>query len=66
MLCGCSGDEYVRVRSFRSALGLSDEDAAEVHLDVGKRLYSRAYEAKDRNAAFEQKKVRMQPLGKRR
>jgi hypothetical protein len=29
MLRGCSGDEYVRVWSF-SALGLSDEDAAEV------------------------------------
>lgn len=51
------GDEAEKVRAFLDTLGLSEEDAAMVHMDVGRRLNSRAYETKDRNSAFEAKKT---------
>jgi hypothetical protein len=52
------GDEAVKVSAFKEALGLVDEDAAPVHIEVGRRLMREGFETKDRNAVFEKRKVR--------
>jgi hypothetical protein len=44
----CSGDEASKVRVFKDVLGLSDEDAAPVHIEVGRRLSRIGFEYKDR------------------
>lgn len=51
------GDEAEKVRSFKDALGLADEDAAPAHLDVARRLYRQGFETKDRAQQFEQRKA---------
>ena len=35
----CSGEEVEKIRAFKDALGLSFEDAAPAHLDVGRRFH---------------------------
>ena len=54
-----SGDEADKLNAFKAALGLSDEEAAPAHLDLGRRLYRQGFETKDRQQQFEQKKVRL-------
>jgi hypothetical protein len=46
-----AGDEASRIASFRDALGLTDEDAAPVHIDVGRRLSRDRAEAGSRAGA---------------
>lgn len=46
------GDEAEKVKLFKEALGLSDEDAAPVHIDVGRRLSRQGFEIKDRQSQF--------------
>ena len=41
----CRGFEPERIIKFRDALGLSDEDAAAVHIDVGRRFSRQRQEA---------------------
>lgn len=53
----CSGTEAAKVRAFKDVLGLSDEDAAPVHIEVGRRLSRIGFEYKDRQAQFEQRKA---------
>jgi hypothetical protein len=43
-----TGEESGRIRSFRDALGLTDEDAAPVHIDVGRRFMRARFEASSR------------------
>ncbi|GFR49409.1 hypothetical protein Agub_g11462 [Astrephomene gubernaculifera] len=51
------GDEAARVSAFKEALGLADEDAAPVHIEVGRRLMREGFETKDRTQLFEKKKA---------
>lgn len=51
------GDEASRVAAFKECLGLSDEDAAPVHIEVGRRFMREGFETKDRNAVFEKRKA---------
>lgn len=51
-----TGQEPGQVRAFKEALGLTDTDAAPVHLDVGRRFVRSSYEAGSREAnALERK-----------
>lgn len=50
------------MRAFKEAVGLSDTDAAPVHLDVGRRLVRSSYEAGSREANALEKKVRRSAL----
>jgi len=52
-----NGDEAPSVLAFKNALGLSDEDAAPVHIEVARRLFRQGYETKDRAMQFEQRKA---------
>uniref|UniRef100_A0A383VE54 Uncharacterized protein n=1 Tax=Tetradesmus obliquus TaxID=3088 RepID=A0A383VE54_TETOB len=52
-----TGDEANKVRVFKDVLGLSDEDAAPVHIEVGRRLSRIGFEYKDRQSQFEQRKA---------
>ncbi|KAF6255592.1 hypothetical protein COO60DRAFT_1641425 [Scenedesmus sp. NREL 46B-D3] len=52
-----TGDEAGKVRVFKDVLGLSDEDAAPVHIEVGRRLSRIGFEYKDRQSQFEQRKA---------
>ena len=51
------GDEAEKVRAFKDALGLADEDAAPVHIDAGRRLMRSRLEAGSRGADFEQRRA---------
>eukprot|EP00878_Enallax_costatus_P008337 GHUV01008715.1.p1 GENE.GHUV01008715.1~~GHUV01008715.1.p1 ORF type:complete len:884 (+),score=360.27 GHUV01008715.1:261-2912(+) len=51
------GTEASKIRAFKDVLGLSDEDAAPVHIEVGRRLSRIGFEYKDRQAQFEQRKA---------
>ncbi|GIL58607.1 hypothetical protein Vafri_13622 [Volvox africanus] len=51
------GDEAAKVSVFKDALGLADEDAAPVHIEVGRRFMREGFETKDRNAVFEKRKA---------
>ena len=42
------GDEADKIRAFKDALGLSDEDAAPAHIDVGRRIMRSRFEASTR------------------
>ncbi|CAL8468289.1 g7829 [Coccomyxa elongata] len=48
------GDEADRIRAFKEALGLADEDAAPVHIDVGRRIMRSRFEAGSRRDSSEQ------------
>lgn len=52
-----SGREADAIRAFKVALGLSDEDAAPVHLDVGRRLTRLGAEAGSQEGGLLEKKV---------
>ena len=43
-----SGDEHVKAREFLDAVGLPDEEAAPVHIDVGRSLFRQNIESSDR------------------
>jgi hypothetical protein len=47
------GDEAESIRAFKEALGLSDEDAAPVHIDVGRRIMRSRFEASTRSGSSE-------------
>ena len=49
--------EAERIAAFKTALGLSDEDAAPVHLDVGRRILRLRYEASSAKSDIQQRKV---------
>ena len=51
------GDEADKVRAFKDALGLADEDAAPVHIDAGRRLMRSRLEAGSRGGDFEQRRA---------
>lgn len=51
------GDEAGKVKQFKEALGLSDEDAAPVHIEVGRRLSRFGFEIKDRQSQFNAQKA---------
>ena len=56
-----TGSEADAIRSFKVALGLSDEEAAPVHLDVGRRLTRLGAEAGSREGGLLEKKARPPP-----
>ena len=53
----CRGDEAERIRAFKSTLGLTDEDAAPAHVDVGRRILRERYEAGSKDTEAEGRKV---------
>ena len=59
VLSHCRGGESDKVKQFKESLGLSDEDAAPVHIEVARRLFRQGYETGDRQQQFEQRKVRL-------
>ncbi|KAK9806692.1 hypothetical protein WJX73_008929 [Symbiochloris irregularis] len=52
-----NGTEADRIRAFKDALQLSDEDAAPVHLDVGRRILRLRYEAGGGKSDIQQRKA---------
>ncbi len=52
-----SGDEGPKVAAFKEALGLGDEEAAPVFIEVGRRLSRAGYEVNNRLGQFEQRKA---------
>lgn len=57
--CSGRGNEAEKVASFKDALGISDEDAAAVHMDVGRRLARLSVESENKLAEMEARKVRI-------
>jgi len=51
------GDESDKLRGFLDAVGLSDEDAAQVHLDVGRRIMRSRFESSSRDSEGEQRRA---------
>ncbi|KIY91916.1 hypothetical protein MNEG_16047 [Monoraphidium neglectum] len=51
------GDEAPKLILFKEALGLGDEEAAPVFIEVGRRLSRAGYETKERSQQFEQRKA---------
>lgn len=52
-----TGQEHVLIQNFKNALGLTDEDAAPVHIDVGRRVLRGRLEAGSRGEDFEARKT---------
>ena len=52
-----SGSEQVMIQNFKNALGLTDEDAAPVHMDVGRRVLRGRLESSSRGEDFEARKT---------
>ena len=52
-----SGSEPLSIQNFKQALGLTDEDAAPVHIDVGRRVLRGRLEASSRCEDFEARKT---------
>jgi hypothetical protein len=50
----CRGNEADKIREFKTALGLADEDAAPAHIDVGRRIMRSRFEASTRSGNSEQ------------
>ena len=48
-----AGDEHIKARQFLDAIGLPDEDAAPVHIDVGRTLFRQNLEASERDSQVE-------------
>lgn len=48
------GDEADKIRAFKEALGLPDEDAAPAHIDVGRRIMRSRFEASTRSGNSDQ------------
>lgn len=55
----CSGEEADKITKFKDVLGLSPEDAAAAHIDVGRRFLRLANEAGGRGAKGEYRKARL-------
>ena len=53
-----TGKEASKLVAFKSALGISDEDAALVHMDVGRRLSRSTFESETRTERTTSRKVR--------
>lgn len=51
------GTEPDMIRSFKEALGITDEDAAAVHMDVGRRLSRLTFESENKGAEAEARKA---------
>ena len=54
-----TGKEASKLVAFKSALGISDEDAALVHMDVGRRLSRSTFESDTRTERSTSRKVRL-------
>jgi hypothetical protein len=52
------GDEVQTIIKFKNALGLDDVDAANMHMEIGRRIYRERLETRDRDADMEQRRVR--------
>ena len=52
-----SGSEQLAIQNFKNALGLTDEDAAPVHIDVGRRVLRGRLESSTRGEDFEARKT---------
>jgi hypothetical protein len=52
-----TGHEQVLIQNFKNALGLTDEDAAPVHIDVGRRVLRGRLEASSRGEDYEARKT---------
>ena len=52
-----NGTEHIAIQNFKNALGLIDEDAAPVHIDVGRRVLRGRLEASSRGEDFEARKT---------
>ena len=51
------GDEADRIVAFKAALGITDEDAANVHLEVGRRIFRQRLEVSGRDGATEERRA---------
>uniref|UniRef100_A0A0E0BC38 Chloroplast inner envelope protein n=1 Tax=Oryza glumipatula TaxID=40148 RepID=A0A0E0BC38_9ORYZ len=51
------GDEVQTIIKFKSALGLDDVDAANMHMEIGRRIYRERLETRDRDADMEQRRA---------
>ena len=51
------GDEADRIVAFKAALGITDEDAAAVHLEVGRRIFRQRLEVSGRDGATEERRA---------
>jgi len=61
-----TGQEPDDIRAFKEALGISDEEAAPVHLDVGRRFMRSSFESGSREATAVEKKVRRRAVSPQR
>ncbi|GMH36433.1 hypothetical protein BSKO_04301 [Bryopsis sp. KO-2023] len=52
-----TGSEPEMIRSFKEALAISDEDAAAVHMDVGRRLSRLTFESENKGAEAEARRA---------
>eukprot|EP00873_Tetraselmis_striata_P004915 jgi/Tetstr1/425179/TSEL_015640.t1 len=50
------GGEAEKLRAFLDAIGLADEEAAQVHLDVGRRIMRSRFESSSRDSEVEQRR----------
>uniref|UniRef100_M8B843 Protein TIC110, chloroplastic n=1 Tax=Aegilops tauschii TaxID=37682 RepID=M8B843_AEGTA len=51
------GDEVEVIAKFKRGLGLDDVDAANMHMEIGRRLYRERLETRDRDADIEQRRA---------
>lgn len=51
------GTEVQAIIKFKSALGLDDVDAANMHMEIGRRIYRERLETSDRDADMEQRRA---------
>lgn len=51
------GEEPYKLRGFINALGLSDEDAAQVHIEAGRRIMRMRFEAGSRASETEERRA---------
>mmetsp|Transcript_32358 Transcript_32358/g.81630 ORF Transcript_32358/g.81630 Transcript_32358/m.81630 type:complete len:1052 (-) Transcript_32358:50-3205(-) len=51
-----TGGEAEKLRAFLDAIGLADEEAAQVHLDVGRRIMRSRFESSSRDSEVEQRR----------
>ncbi|CAI8596921.1 unnamed protein product [Vicia faba] len=51
------GDEADRIISFKNSLGIDDPDAADIHIEVGRKIFRLRLEVGDREADIEQRRA---------
>ncbi|CAN6460258.1 unnamed protein product [Victoria cruziana] len=51
------GDEVDKIVKFKNSLGIDDPDAANVHMEIGRRIYRQRLETGDREADVEQRRA---------